>query len=73
MTPFDSEKLSRDEKANIIWEKGKKFDQRFQYGKHIWQFYLVFDFIAEVQCNIEENKIERIVAFQPFTLGTAVR
>lgn len=56
--------LSLDDKGDMLWAKGKYFDEVIHYGKSVYKFYMLYGFIVEVEYPIEENRIVNICAFE---------
>lgn len=57
--------LSLQKRANLLQVKGKYFDERVKYGKCIWKYYMLFDFIVEAEYSLDRSKIRSITTLIP--------
>ena len=65
MTRKEFNNLHLRERTKVLLESGKYFYENANYGKCIWKYYLLFDFMVEVEYSLEGNKIIRIKSFEP--------
>lgn len=65
MTRKEFNNLQLRERTKVLSASGKYFYETAVYGKCIWKYYLLFDFMVEVEYSLEGNKIIRIKAFEP--------
>ncbi|MGE0635820.1 MAG: hypothetical protein AB7G44_16785 [Bacteroidia bacterium] len=65
MTKKEFINLDMQEKAKMLLAVRKYFYENASYGKCIWKYYLLFDFMVEVEYSLEGNKIIHIKAFEP--------
>jgi len=69
MNSVEFNALSFQRRASLVLNKCKYFDEHVEYGKCIWKYYLLDDFVVEVEYTIEGNEIQTITAFQPVTFN----
>ncbi|MCG3165654.1 MAG: hypothetical protein POELPBGB_01422 [Bacteroidia bacterium] len=60
--------LSLQRRASLIQTKGKYVEERVEYGKCIWKYYLLYDFVVEVEYNLSGNRLRDMRAFEPVPL-----
>ncbi|MCG3165307.1 MAG: hypothetical protein POELPBGB_01069 [Bacteroidia bacterium] len=63
ITSAEFNTLSLHDKGDMLWAKGRYFDERVTYGEAVYKFYLLYDFVVEVEYPVEENRIVNICGF----------
>lgn len=65
-TVEEFESMDINLRADLLWRYGIFFDQKVEYGRKIWMYYLFHGRVVEVEYDPRKIKIWNIVVFKAF-------